>query len=189
MKKGFVFIVIAVLLAGWNTSVFADDKTTHPHKSKKNNPVITWHYENKKDEMSSGITHTATVMSANKINLEFPYHGGTVAWFELSNHPRFGRQIIFTINKGQLLCSSFDGCGVLLRFDDSTPIKYFAQAAADGSNTDLFIRDFDEHMIEKLKASKQLIIEAMFYRSGNHQFKFNISGLEWQEEVKDSITQ
>lgn len=189
MKKSFVFIVVAAILIGFNASVFAEDKTTNSHKNKKNNPAIAWHYEDNKDEMSGGITHTATVMSANKINLEFPYHGGTIAWFELSNHPRFGRQIIFTINKGQLPCSIFDGCKVLLRFDDSIPIEYFTQPAADGSSNVLFIRDFDKHIVEKLKVSKQLIIEAMFYRSGNHQFKFNISGLEWQEEVKDSSSQ
>lgn len=189
MKNSIVFIVVIAIFTGWNTSVFAEDKTTNSPKNKKNNSAVTWHYKDKKDEMSGGITHTAAVMSANKINLEFPYHGGTIAWFELSNHPRFGRQIIFTINKGQLPCSSFDGCKVLLRFDDSIPIEYFAQPAADGSSDVLFIKDFDKHIIENLKVSKQLIIEAMFYRSGNHQFKFNISGLEWQEEVKDNGSQ
>jgi hypothetical protein len=182
-------VLVAALLTCWNQPVLAVEQIkSNKQKTKQNKPKTAWQYFNKKDDMSGEIGHLAWTSSTNRIQLEFPYQGGTRGWFKLQNHPRFGEKIIFQIDKGQLICNNYDGCTVVLKFDDNPPVGYHATQPSDYSSTELSISGYDE-ILENLKTSKYLIIEAEFYQAGMQHFKFNINGLEWQEEAKINGTQ
>lgn len=172
-------VLVATLLTYLGQPAFAAEH------AQKNKPKTTWEYFNKKDDMSGEMGHLAWTSSINMIQLEFPYNGGTAGWFKLQKHPRLGEQAIFQITKGQLLCNNYDGCKVTLKFDDNPPVEYHATAPSDYRSTALLISGYDE-ILEKLKTSKHLIIEAEFYQAGLQQFKFKTSGLKWQDAKSNS---
>ena len=71
----------------------------------------------------------------------FPYGGKQHGQLTLRRHPRFGRNVIFNIERGQLMCPSYDGCTVLVRFDDAPPASFSAMPPSDHSNETIFLRD------------------------------------------------
>jgi len=61
--------------------------------------------------------------STNTASFGFPYQGVQHTLLFLRGHPRHGQDVILKIEKGQFQCSSYDGCTVLVRFDDKAPVR------------------------------------------------------------------
>lgn len=182
--RRIAIITIAIPIVSWLAPALADEQIkSHIQKTKRVKSKTAWMYTNKKDEMTGKIISLATIMSTNTIDLDFPYKGGTVGYFSLRKHPRDGENVFFGISKGQLLCPSYEGCTVILRFDDNPPVEYHAQPPSDYSNTALFISEYQE-ILDRLRTSKHLIIEAEFYQAGRQHFKFNTNGLQWQTSAE-----
>ena len=182
--RRFAIITIAILLISWLAPALADGQIkSHIQKTKPVKSKTAWRYTNKKDEMTGEIISGASTMSTNMIHLNFPYEGGTIGFFSLRKHPRDGEDVFFGIAKGQLICSGNEGCTVILRFDDNPPVEYHAQPPSDYSNTVLIISEYQE-ILERLRTSKHLIIEAEFYQAGRQHFKFNTNGLQWQTSAE-----
>ena len=97
----------------------------------------------------------------------------------IRKHPRYGKDVIFTITKGQLLCRSYDGCQLSIKFDDKPPIKVSANEPEDHSNETLFLQGY-ERLVKELKTSKKTVVEVTFYQQGNRTFEFNTADLEWE---------
>jgi len=139
--------------------------------------VETWEYTTQIDAMTLKEIWGATVTSNNTISLDFPYTGDLNATLSLRKHPQHGKSIIFQIERGQLLCDSYDGCSVLVRFDDQPAEKFAASPAADQTTTVLFIKNYDGFVHKLVKASK-VFVQVAIYQNGNQTLEFNVSGLK-----------
>lgn len=139
-----------------------------------------WRYSQSDDPMSKGKTNHASVISSNTVEFGFPYNGKQNATLTLRIDPKYGKDVIFSIEKGQILCSSYDGCNVLVRFDDDKATNYSAAAPADNSTDTIFIRNYSK-FVEKISKAKRVRISTNIYQEGNPVFEFDVSGFDRDE--------
>lgn len=140
-------------------------------------PGSQWNYSASDDEMTGKASHAASVESENTVQFSFPYNGAQRGTLTLRRHPRFGNNVIFSIQKGQLLCSSYDGCSVLVRFDEQEPTPYSASPPSDNSTETLFIRNY-EGFVAKLSTASRVRISPKVYQEGNVVFAFDVSNFD-----------
>lgn len=158
-----------------STSSLSSDRTVSTPVSPQ--PGSQWFYNHSDDSMGKGIIHQAHVSSSNTVNFDFPYSGTQNATLSLRIHPRNGKDVIFRIEKGQILCHAYQDCTVLVRFDDESPTKYSAVGAADNSTETIFIRNYEKFIGKVLKA-KRVRIAANIYQQGTPVFDFDVSGFD-----------
>jgi hypothetical protein len=127
--------------------------------------------------MGKGTVYQALVSSSNTVNFSFPYAGEQKAELILRTHPRYGKDLAFRIERGQILCRSYDGCSVLVRFDDEQGVKFAASSAADNSTETIFIRDYSRFAGKMLKA-KRVRISANIYQEGAPVFEFDVGDFD-----------
>ena len=84
---------------------------------------------------------------------------------------------MFSLEKGQILCNSYDGCSVLVRFDNEKATNYSATAAADNSTEIIFIDNYSK-FVEKMIKAKRVLISADIYQQGAPVFEFDVSGFD-----------
>lgn len=140
-------------------------------------PGSQWSYSNVANAMSKGTTYHAVVSSTNTVEFKFPYAGAQHARLNLRTDPRNGKDVIFSIEKGQILCHSYEDCKVLVRFDNEQAINYSAVGAADNSSDVVFIRNYDRFVGKMLKA-KQVRISTNIYQEGAPVFEFDVSDFD-----------
>lgn len=138
-------------------------------------PGGQWHYSKDADSMGNGTVIHAFVQSTNSVNFDFPYHGEQNGLLGLREHPRLGKDILFSMEKGQFICSSYRGCMVLVRFDDGQAEKFTAIGPSDNSSNQLFIHNYKK-FTEKMQRSKRVRIAAEVYREGVQIFEFDVIG-------------
>lgn len=138
---------------------------------------LRWSYDESADKMGRGIIKTASIRSLNEFQFDFPYQGAQRAWLQLRVHPKYGKDVILRIEKGQFLCG-INSCNVAVRFDQGTAQAYSASEAADHSTTILFLQNYDL-FFGNARKSKKVYIEAQFYQEGARVFEFDIIGLKW----------
>jgi len=127
--------------------------------------------------MGRGKIKTATVVSSNEVYFDFPYQGAQRATLTLRKHPKHGKDVILSIEKGQFNVG-VDGCNVAVRFDSGKPRNYSAVGPADYGTTTLFLHGYDR-FVAAAKKAKTVSIEAVFYQEGDRVFTFEIAGLKW----------
>lgn len=163
--------------------------TTSKHSASSGHTVSTsapsppgsqWGYHHSDDPMSKGAIYLAKVSSSNTVNFGFPYSGTQRATLQLRIHPRHGKDVIFRIEKGQILCYSYKDCLVLVRFDEEAPTNYSAVGAADNSTETIFIRNYDRFIGKVLKA-KKVRIAANVYQQGTPVFDFDVSSFDQEK--------
>lgn len=143
---------------------------------------LQWSYSEADDPMSNGTTYHAVVLSSNTVEFDFPYSGAQNAKLHLRIDPKYGKDVIFSIEKGQILCNSSEDCTVLVRFDDEKATNYSAASAADNSTETIFIRNY-ARFIEKMLKAKRVRISTNIYQEGAPVFEFDVSGFD-QEKYK-----
>lgn len=136
-----------------------------------------WLYSQSKDPMSKGTTYNAQVLSSNTVNFDFPYAGSQNARLTLRDDPRYGKDLIFSIEKGQILCHSYEDCTVLIRFDDEKATNYSAVGPADNSTETIFIRNYSR-FVEKMLKAKRVRISMNIYQEGSPVFEFDVSDFD-----------
>jgi hypothetical protein len=137
-----------------------------------------WRYSEQQDKMRNQTTRYASLESNNQLSFDFPYNGGSTGTLTLRLSPKYGKDVILQIEKGQFLCSSFDGCAVHVKFDKRPIEVYSAGEATDGSSNVLFIHNY-AGFLKQLRQAKSLTIEAHFYQEGWRQLEFSPAGLNW----------
>ena len=136
-----------------------------------------WSYSQNEDKMNGGNTYHAVVLSSNTVDLKFPYNGSQNAKLHLRIAPKSGKNLMFSLEKGQILCNSYDGCSVLVRFDNEKATNYSATAAADNSTEIIFIDNYSK-FVEKMIKAKRVLISADIYQQGAPVFEFDVSGFD-----------
>lgn len=137
-----------------------------------------WNYNESTDAMRGKTTYFACVNSDNELNFDFPYGGGSTGQLCLRNSPKFGRDVILTIDKGQFTCS-FEGCSVSVKFDHGSILSFGASESADGTTNTIFIHGYSKFE-QEIRKSKSMIIEAQYYQEGAQQLTFTVSGFDWK---------
>jgi hypothetical protein len=141
-------------------------------------PPKAWNVYTRDDDMSGKEIVFADSQSLNKNNLHWPYGAGISGELTLRKHPRHGKSVLISIDEGQILCPSYDGCSVLIRFDDRPPIRFSAGKPSDGSSTTLFIHGY-EQIVKEIKKSRTMRIELPLYQDGNKSWVFDVSDLDF----------
>jgi hypothetical protein len=139
-----------------------------------------WNYRAREEKMTGGTTYTASVSSSNTVNFGFPYSGAQNAHLSLRTDPKYGKDIIFSIEKGQFLCRSYEDCSVLVRFDNEKPVTFSGIGPADNSSDTVFIRNY-ERFISKLQKAKTVRISTNIYQQGAPVFEFDVSGFSQEK--------
>jgi len=139
---------------------------------------LRWGYNESEDKMGRGTIRIAYVKSLNELSFDFPYQGSQRAELQLRSHPKYGKDVILSIQKGQFLCNGYDGCNVSVRFDNGKPQTYRASEPSDHSTTVLFLNNYDR-FLSKARKAKKAYIEAQFFQEGARVFEFDIAGLKW----------
>lgn len=132
--------------------------------------------------MAKGTTHHAFVQSTNSVEFDFPYAGEQNAILALRTHPRHGKDVMFKIERGQILCRSYEDCTILVRFDEKEAQRYSAIGAADNSTETIFIRNYSRFVSAMMKA-KNVRIAVPVYQQGEPMFEFNVEGFS-EEKYK-----
>lgn len=136
-----------------------------------------WNYTRNTDPMTSQVTRYATVQSTNTHDLGFPYAGPQRATLMVRRHPRHGSDILFSIERGQLLCSSYGDCPVRLRFDETAARTLKGNDPSDHSSETIFIPGYKD-FVSRLSRSRKLLIEANVYQRGAPVWEFDVEGFK-----------
>jgi hypothetical protein len=99
----------------------------------------SWNYAEYDDEMGRGKVYQASIESTNTISLDSPYDGEQHGTLLIRDHPEYGKDVILTIERGQLLDSDFNS-KVVVRFDGDKPMSFPSVRPADLSSDALFLR-------------------------------------------------
>jgi hypothetical protein len=134
-----------------------------------------WTYDVREDKMTGGATRHAYVLSTNTVTFRSPYAGAQHGRLSLRIDPQYGRDVIFSIERGQLLCRSFEDCDVLVRFDEGKPERFSAVGPADNSSETVFFRNYDR-FLGKLRKAQIVRISLNVYQEGAPVFEFDVSG-------------
>jgi RNA polymerase subunit RPABC4/transcription elongation factor Spt4 len=140
-------------------------------------PGAQWRYQQESDPMTSAVTRYAQVTSTNTVNFQRPYSGAQHATLLLREHPRHGKDVIMSIERGQILCRSYEDCNVLVRFDDQKPVTYSGVGPADNSTESVFIRNYSK-FTANLKTAKRVRISTNIYQEGAPVFEFDVSDFD-----------
>jgi hypothetical protein len=148
---------------------------TPPH------PSVTapsnWRYSHGDDEMSKGRVHHAMVLSSNTVEFGFPYRGAQRGSLMLRTHPKYGKDLILRMERGQFLVRSYEDSKALVRFDDGDPISFKVVGPEDHSSTTAFFRDYPG-FVERMLKAKRIRIAVPVYQQGSPVFEFDVSGFE-----------
>lgn len=180
MTIGIIFIAFVFVgsCVGNNNNQSTTSSTT-ANDTIRDTVKSNWITNVSKDEMRGTEIVNVATESTNKVNFNFPYNGGS-SLLLLVRRNDSGNDVIIRITKGQFLCSSFDGCEVNFKFDQS-PIQSITMVGAESHDSDILFVKHNKttaSLINKIKSSKTVIVEPNFYQEGKHQFTFNLEGFK-----------
>jgi len=135
-----------------------------------------WVYRSSADSMTGKPIQNAWVESQNTVDFSFPYAGAQHATLTLRKHPRYGHDVIFTIERGQFGCG-FDGCPIMVRFDDGQAERYTGNEPEDHSTTTVFIAPA-ARFEARMRKAKVVRVESSFYQEGRQVFTFDVAGFD-----------
>ena len=158
-----------------NDALLAEADATYPAEKH----TFQWDYTSDIDPMTDKSVKLACITSSNAVRLSPPYEP-TRAKLCLRSHPKHGRDAFVALEKdGQVMCRSYEGCTVQVRFDKSSARSFSAVGSNDGSTDIFFIRN-----TAKLEAGIQsaavTAVQAEFYQAGNQVILFDTKGFDWK---------
>lgn len=162
----------------------ASTEASAPQSSQPSAPVAPtpaatkWEYSEDRDEMRGETTKYAVLNSDNEVDLDFPYgvQSGTLT---IRGRPQDGLNVMFSVGKGQILCSNFRDSHLSAKFDGGGIQRFACTGTSDGSSETAFITS-EAKFLAQLRKAKRTIIEAEFYQKGRQQFVFETANLTWK---------
>lgn len=139
----------------------------------------SWDYSTSIDKMTSQKTVHAVIRSSNSLSLQFPYKGSNFGRLLVRQHPKYGTDVIVDVDKGQILCRSYDGCSVSVRFDSGKPSTFSATPPADHSSDTIFLQNA-QRFIASARKAKRILVQLTFFQSGMQVLEFEVDEpLKW----------
>lgn len=74
-------------------------------------PSSKWSYSETADEMRNSTSYFASIKSENTVDFDFPYAGSQPMQIQFRKSPAFGKDVIFAIERGQIVCDVYDCVG------------------------------------------------------------------------------
>lgn len=136
-----------------------------------------WRYHVSEDAMTGKVSKSASVLSTNQFEFGFPYHGRQNATLTIRRHPRWGNDVIFAIEKGQVLCHSYHRCKVNVRFDEGQPRRLTGTEPSDNSTETVFIPGYKD-FVSRLATAKTVRIEVDIHQEGPLVAEFEVEGFD-----------
>ena len=137
----------------------------------------TWHYSSTTDKMTGRTTYIATIQSTNTVNFEFPYSGDQRGKLTLRVRKGTDQDIMFSIERGQLLGVPLETKTATVRFDDSQPREFNVADSTDHDTTIVFFKktwDF----YDRMKNAKRVRVSMPVYNEGHPVFDFDVKTFE-----------
>jgi hypothetical protein len=142
-------------------------------------PPSPWSYQEQASAMDDAKTKIACTSSTNQVTLDFPYKN-TGASLCIRRSPKFGLDAFVTLDgEGQILCRTYDGCTVRVRFDARPARAFPGVDAADHSTNIVFIKSVPK-LIAELRKSDKATVELEFYQNGVQSLEFDTQQFEWK---------
>lgn len=138
--------------------------------------VSNWRYPRGSDAMSSKQMTAAVIESSDTFEFGFPYKGAQHATLTLRKHPRIGNDVMFSIERGQILCGSYN-CSIRIRFDEAPAIGLTGIEPEDNDSTTVFIPAW-KTMMAKLPTAKKLRVEFTAFHEGTRVVTFDVAGFD-----------
>lgn len=137
-----------------------------------------WSYLDDRDPMTDRMTRTACVTSSNLVQLSSPYEP-VPARLCIRSSPRSGLDVYIALaGDGQIICRTYSGCTIKVRFGNRAVQNFSAADAADGSSNIMFIVNA-ARMVEGLKSADITRVELTLYQDGVQPIEFPTKDLEW----------
>jgi hypothetical protein len=130
-----------------------------------------WVYSESFHKMTSKTLENAQIESANSLALDFPYKGKNHGTLWVVQLPKGRVNVAFQIEKGQLQCTSYSGCNLVIRFDDAPAVTFSATGAADNSSETIFINSTSRFIAMASKA-KKIMVQPTIYKGGSPVLEF-----------------
>jgi hypothetical protein len=184
-----ILLVLVVVAIGAFNAVMMDqigDDYSPDVPLEKSEPAPTpenWSYSHSDYTMGKGRVHRATAQSENTVNFGFPYAGAQRGTLIIRTHPKYGKDVVLTIERGQFLVRSYENSIARVRFDDGDQVTYKVVGAEDHSTTSVFFRDY-HGFIEKMLHAKRLRISIPVYQQGSPVFEFNVDDFVTDEYLE-----
>ncbi len=179
---GFGVIVNMCDDGGASDTQLASTSNDSTMTDKDNKKSKSWELSEKQDEMTDKMTYYASIISDNRVKLEFPYDTplGSELRITIRKSSTKGTDVYMQISRGQMLSSDFGNNKVSVRFDDAQPIKYSTSESSTGESEVLFIRNTQD-FIKRAKTAKRIKVEVPFFEQGNHIFSYELDEpLKWE---------
>jgi len=134
-----------------------------------------WTYESTTDKDGNPV-YKASNTALDSLKFGFPYAAGSTATLTIRKRAS-STTVYLQVSNGQFN-RSFQGGQARIRFDNQPASQYAFSAAENGSANVIF---FDEagKLIDRLKASKKMVIDVEFYAQGSRQIAFRTANLTW----------
>ncbi|MFZ6755779.1 hypothetical protein ACO0K9_01050 [Undibacterium sp. Ji50W] len=135
---------------------------------------LAWQYSSYKDKMSGKDVQVAEVNAEEEMQFAFPYAGKNRPSLTVRKSANGTYDVMIEIEKGQFVC--MPECTLPVKYDQGEIVKVKAVLPSDGSSTALFFKS-SPAMLQSLKSSKKIMIQATFYQEGTHALTFNTANL------------
>lgn len=130
-----------------------------------------WEYTTSVDKMTGKTSNFAAITSSNSLQLEAPYAGTNHGRLIVRKHARHGLDVLVSIARGQIVCPSYSGCAVKVRFGEGQPMTFSASGPEDLSSKTVFLRNAQK-FIDEARKTKSIKIQMNIYQAGGEVLEF-----------------
>ena len=150
-------------------------RETKQHKQEKSVWTSNWTYRSYQDESTGKAGRMLFAKSENSFRLNAPYRGEQQALLRIREHPRFGRDVILSIARGQITACGYYRNSLFVRFDDDGE-RWPCDRSGDSDSTVVFLRK-TQTFIRRASKARVVVITATIYRQGDQSFRFKTDTL------------
>ncbi len=142
-----------------------------------------WKYEKFVDKAGGGNTVTATATSTNVLRFPEPYAGGATGVLVVQQLPNGAREAALEVSTGRFLCPE-SGCRVSVTFDAGEKLSFEGRPPRSGRPDTVVFKDY-AFVVGRMRKAKRLAVEAPFEEVGFRTLVFDVSTLQWPDEIVD----
>lgn len=137
-----------------------------------------WEYYWEVDKMTSDTIWHSIIYADKELNLQPPY-GNEKAWLDINYFKDYKNSITLNVTKGQIIAANNPQGGYIrARFDNDPPVRYYVYGSKDFSTEKIFISNPTDFM-KRVRASKHLILDVLFFQDGEQYIEFDTKNLKW----------
>ncbi len=142
----------------------------------RNRRGTSWVYSQKNSQMTDLTTYVASINPLNEVQLEHPYHGGTLLTLTIKENAD-QLELLLSIPNG-LFGRMGNHSIVNIRFDNNQTKSYSFDLGTNASLTEMRLGKA-ELLIQKMRLASSMRIEVPYFSQPPKVSTFYIKGLQW----------